>query len=428
MHYARGKTLGGSSARNHMVYHRATEGAYQQWADEVEDDSFLFQNLLPYYQRSCNLTPPDNAVRDGNGSVDNYDPAAFASNGGPLSVTWSHFASPFVTWVDRAMRAIGVPANTNGFSSGNLTGAGWVPTTITAGIQTRSSSQTSFLALAMQETGLVVYNETLAQRIEFEESKRATGVTVETAGTTYSLSARKEIILSAGAFQSLQMLMVSGIGPSTTLQAQEISIIQDLPGVGQNLWDQPLFGIQYRVAIPTASELLNNPGYAQEEIESYQRNDTGRFSAPPSYVAWGKLTSDPNANVSDAARAALSNAFPEDWPEVEYLAADGAIGYYRNSRTADPEDGFNYGAIQASIMRPLSRGNVSINSSSMADPPLINPNWLTDPVDVELAVAAFRRIRAAWASISELSIGPEYIPGPTSARTMRFDSSSRRTS
>jgi choline dehydrogenase len=88
-----------------------------------------------------------------------------------------------------------------------------------------------------------------------------------------------------------------------------------------------------------------------------------------------------------------------------YLGTNNIFGNNSNYKTSDPADGYNYASIAAVLAAPLSRGNISINSSDMADAPLINPNWLTHPVDVEVMVAAFKRTRDMWAAISDQTIG-----------------------
>ena len=108
--------------------------------------------------------------------------------------------------------------------------------TINATTQTRDSSETSFLRSQLDNYNLVVYQSTLGKRILFDDSKTATGVVVDSEGLSYVLTATKEVILSAGTFQSPQLLMVSGVGPRSSLEKQDIPIVAERPGVGQNMW------------------------------------------------------------------------------------------------------------------------------------------------------------------------------------------------
>ena len=206
--------------------------------------------------------------------------------------------------------------------------------------------------------------------------------------------------------------MVSGIGPRETLQGLDIPALVDLPGVGQNMWDHPYFGTSFRVNIPTTSAGLNDATVAAEAIHEYLKDRAGALtiSPTPGMFGWEKLHSKYRTNLSTKAQEALQG-FPSDWPELEFLSASGVLGYNGDYETTDPMDGYNYASLATTLVAPLSRGNVSIKSSSMRDAPLINPNWLTDPTDVEVALAGFKRQRDVWAQMSNLTVGVEQIPG-----------------
>ena len=272
----------------------------------------------------------------------------------------------------------------------------------------------------MRTTQLQIYKSSLAQKILFDSTNAATGVSVFTEGTDgtpgvyYTLKARKEVILSAGSFQSPQLLMVSGIGPRQTLESVGVPVLKDLPGVGQNLWDQVYFGTAFRVDVPTASTGQNSPAANVAAIDAYNQHATGPLTIPaPGVLGWEKLPRPFRSNLSAATQKALDSTFPADWPEIEYLPVSGVVGYNRDYQTEDPLDGYNYASITTALVAPLSRGNISITSSDMSTPPLINPNWLTDPTDAELAIAAFKRQRQVWTHLSNITIGAERIPGPT---------------
>lgn len=115
-------------------------------------------------------------------------------------------------------------------------GSSYVLEAINHNSQERESSKTAFLQPALKRGNLIVFQHSLAKKILFDENKSATGVSVNTAGKKYVLSAKKEVILSAGTFQSPQLLMVSGVGSATTLQKHGIPVLADRPGVGQNMW------------------------------------------------------------------------------------------------------------------------------------------------------------------------------------------------
>lgn len=236
IHYARGKCLGGSSARNYMVYQRPTVGTFAKWADEVGDRRWEWDNVYPYYKKSARYTPPNTPLRAANSSLETADEtASFSTDGGPLQVSLPNYAQPWSSFFPRAFEELGVPNLKQGTNTGVPHGYAYLTLTEDPEFETRSSSETSFLQQALAETEIVVYTNALAKQILFDADKRGNAVLVEIAGMSFQLDVTKEI-MSAGAFQSPQLLMVSGIGPSSTLERHGIPIIADRPGVGQNLW------------------------------------------------------------------------------------------------------------------------------------------------------------------------------------------------
>ena len=236
-----------------MIYQRGTKQSYQKWADEVDDQSYTWDNIFPYFQRSVKFTPPNTVKRDPNASAE-YNAAAFSPTGGPLSVSYANWAQPFSSYMEGALNEIGI-ATTEDFNSGELMGAQYCSSTIDPANENRESSQTSFLNAAAGFTNLKVYPATQGQRILFDADKKAIGVQVASAGLPFILSANKEVIVSAGTFQSPQLLMLSGIGPADQLRGLGISILVDRPGVGQNMTDHAFFGPSYRVNVNTVTKL-----------------------------------------------------------------------------------------------------------------------------------------------------------------------------
>ncbi|KAL0260752.1 hypothetical protein SLS55_004442 [Diplodia seriata] len=323
VHYARGKCLGGTSALNFMIHHRGSEQSYQKWADIVGDDSYTYQNLEPYFQRAVTFTPPNNEKRGAN-VTSQYDPSAFATPGGPVQVGYTNYVSPFSTWLEKALLAVGLK-KTAGFSNGQLLGTHYTQTTIRASDQTRSASD-AYIKNALANPNLAVYTHTLAQRILFDAKNTATGVAVESGGLTSTIHASAEVILAAGAFQSPQLLMVSGVGPRSTLETHGIGVRVDAPGVGQNMWDHVMFGPAYEVAVDTLDRTLHDPGALAGALVDYAVNADGVLSSNVvELLGWEKLPAALRANFSRETVDALA-AFPDDWPEVELISANGFIG------------------------------------------------------------------------------------------------------
>ncbi|EGY22173.1 choline dehydrogenase [Verticillium dahliae VdLs.17] len=412
IHYARGKCLGGSSARNFMVYQRGTKQSYQKWADAVGDESYAWDALQPHFRRSARLTAPAGS-RFANASAA-YDAAAFSPAGGPLQVSYANYAQPFSTWLEPALNELGV-AEADDFNSGALLGAQYCASTIDPRTQTRDSSQTSFLRDAQGRSNLKVYTATLARRIVFDGAKRATGVVVSSALALgqYTLRARREVLLSAGAFQSPQLLMVSGVGPRAQLSKLGIPVVADRPGVGQTMEDHVFFGPTHRVNVQTLTRLANDLLYTGAQfLGPYALQKQGPLTNPVcDYLGWEKI---PRALLPASAASTLDAAFPPDWPELEYISAPGYVGAFTNLLTTQPRDGYQYATILGALVAPLSRGTVTLRSADTRDLPLINPNWLTDPTDVAVAVATYKRLRAAFATDAMKGVlvgGGEYFPG-----------------
>lgn len=406
IHYAQGKTLGGSSAINTMAYHRGTDGSYQRWADLVGDQSYTFERLLPYFKKSATLTPPNLQKCQAPNATVLYDATAFDnSRKGPLQVSWANWVDPTQSWLARSLQAIGMALSSKGFSSGTVNGGGWVPTTIDPQDATRSTSRSSYLesALKKNKERITVYAHSQASRVLFDEKKNAVGVAVSTQGREYVLLAKREIILSAGVFHSPQILMLSGIGSAEVLSAHSISVISDLAGVGQNLWDQVFLSVLRGLSVPNAGTYLTTPTQQDEAIQQYQSNATGPYSSAGGYFSFEKLPSNSRNSLSSRTKSLLAQ-FPSDWPEIEYISS-GFPGTFINLTTI--------GVISATLLTPLSRGNVTIQSASITDPPVINLSWLTDPADGEVLVAAFKRVREAWNAnvIANVTTGPEIAPG-----------------
>lgn len=216
VHYARGKTLGGSSALNTLAYVRASRGAHDRWAEMVDDESYRWDSVLPFFKAGCQLTPPDLEKRNAANATPSWDADAFSGDNGttaahrPLQVSFGNWVDPTTSWLALGLQGIGMAPAPKGLNSGSINGVGgWTSSTIDPRDATRSSSQTSYLEMAEQDTGITVYSHTQATKILFTAMK-STGVTVDTQGSAYTLSAKKEVILSGGVFHSPQLLMISG--------------------------------------------------------------------------------------------------------------------------------------------------------------------------------------------------------------------------
>ncbi|KAK3944450.1 hypothetical protein QBC46DRAFT_251846 [Diplogelasinospora grovesii] len=398
--YVRAKTLGGCSSINNVAYSRSSKGAFKLWADTVGDQSYTWDRVLPYYRKSMDFTPPDASTRFANASP-SYNAAATA-RGGPLDITYAAYAESWSTWVARGLAAIGIPP-TSALIDGTLTGSTWQLYTVDHATGHRASSDTAFLRPSLHRPNLVVFTETLAERVLFNVWKVATGVEATTTGsnTTFTLTARREVILSAGVFQSPQLLMVSGVGPRAVLQQYNIPVVADRPGVGQGMRDHILIPLTYQVNLASV-DLTSATAVAEFNTQA-----RGPLTNPGGdFVGLEKIPAAFRTNWSSEKKTMLA-ALPDDWPEIEYLVLPAPL-------TGGTTPGASYATVFAALQAPQSTGNVSIASASMGDPPVINPNWLTAQADLDVLLAAFKRMRqmAASDAMADVIIGEEFLPGP----------------
>lgn len=157
--------------------------------------------------------------------------------------------------------------------------------------------------------------------------------------------------------------------------------------------------------IPTSAQLITEPQYSQETLRQYLKHKAGPLSAENGFIAFEKIPESLRSNFTAAALSDLAS-FPSDWPEVEYVSNSGVgVGY-----------------LLATLAASVSRGNVTISSADASVPPVINLGWLSDPnnTDAQVAVAAVKRIRQAWASIYAITTGLELVPGPSVASDVKI--------
>ncbi|KAL9042703.1 MAG: hypothetical protein Q9180_000405 [Flavoplaca navasiana] len=464
--YDSGKGIGGTSGRNFLWQVRGSRGAFDRWADEVEDKTYRFDNFLPYFQRSAQFTPPDNHQRHGNATVQ-FNASDWSPKGGPMHVGYSSWVNPMSSWLIAAFRDLGLK-DLPSLLSGNLLGWSWLAVNIDPSTQTRSSS-TDFLTEAfLENSNLVVYKNTLAKRIMFEDY-RATAVKVTAGAATFEIKARKEVILSAGVvlsfpgsfalesthvccqMRSPQLLMVSGIGPRKVLVNHGVDVVSERAGVGQNMWDVVAVGPTYSISVVTHSS-LTDPKFLTDAVEQYNANRSGiltnlggdlagtvkslvsliaiiRCSCEGTSgifvlrvgmfclqqlrffrVGFEKFT---NTTLDKSTYQSLQDSFPDDWPHIVYLVLDAYFGTGSGNIPADLDITKQYAAASVGLVATFSRGNVTINSTDTTDDPVISPNLLSDPRDLDMAVAAFQRGRQLFqtSGISPIVRGEVYPGG-----------------
>lgn len=224
-----------------MLYQRPTVGAQNTWVTLTGDPQWSWDNTYADYKKSVQFTPPKEALRQESPQAQ-YDPSAYSAAGGPLQVSYPNFPQGFSKYAELSMNENGI--NTiRDFNVGKLLGTQYAAATINPKGGYRSSSRASFLEAARTRPNLDVFQGALAKKILFDttgSTPRATGVTFTKTvlgllPTTYTVTAKREVIISAGAFQTPQLLKVSGIGPQAELKSFGIPVLVNNPNVGENM-------------------------------------------------------------------------------------------------------------------------------------------------------------------------------------------------
>ena len=366
----RGKVLGGSSSINGMVYVRGNPLDFERWRDEGAA-GWSYSDVLPYFKR---------AERRGEGG-DEYRGAT-----GKLQTSYGTLRNPLhAAWLEAARQA-GYPA------SSDLNGRqqeGFGRLDMTVGDGRRCSTARAYLRPAMGRANLAVHTQTLVECIEFD-GRKATGVRYRRGGSTHSVRARREVILSAGCIGSPQILKLSGIGPPEELRGQGIPVVHALPGVGENLQDHLEFYFQVACREPVSLYSSLSPfSRLQIGVRWLLRHDG--LGASNHFETGGFIRS----------RAGIR------YPNLQYHFLPMAVSY--DGSTLAQEHGF-----QAHIgpMRSQSRGWVRLRSPRIEDHPRIFFNYMSQPEDWEEMRACVRLTRELFAqSAFDRYRGREMQPG-----------------
>ncbi|PWY96073.1 FAD/NAD(P)-binding domain-containing protein [Aspergillus sclerotioniger CBS 115572] len=402
LNFTGGKMIGGSHAFSYFGYLHPTVGAMQKWADDVGDQSWTYPNTKKYFDQSTFYTPPNATTRFANATPE-YDPSL--KGNGPLEITWPRWAHPFSTWIAKAFDALGV-SHTLGYVTGELLGSSWILDTINSTDGTRATTWTAYIKDKPVQKKIDIFTSTLAGKIVFDGTK-ATGVDVtrdlpnqET--EQFNINAKHEVVLAGGGILSPQLLMVSGVGPADQLEALNIPVVLDHSRIGQNMHDHIVFGVTYKVKVPTSSILLDDATRWHHE-GLFKENVTGMLVNPgPDYGAIVDIPSDLR-NFTQEVKQDLA-ALPKDWPEL--IIVGFPLGHDW------PSDG-NYATLMGIPMTAKSTGSIALKSGSMVDKPKVIPNWLTSQTDLQVSIASLKYMRRVFENpaMGEILASDEISPG-----------------
>jgi len=380
LYWPRGKVLGGSSSINAMVYMRGQQGDFDDWRD-AGNPGWSWADVLPYFKKS-----EDHC----------WGASEHHGAGGELHV--SDFADQVHPLCERFLKAgeaLGF-GRTADFNGPTKEGFGLWQMTIRKGL--RESTAKTFLRAAMRRPNLTVITHAMVRRIVIEKH-RATGIECRIDGVLQMFSADKEVILSAGAVNSPQLLQVSGVGDAAHLQSKGVPVLQHAPRVGQGLQDHLAVSYFFKSKVPTLNNTLG-PWY-------------GKLWAGMRYL-WDRK-GPLGMSVNQA--GAFVRSRPElDRPNlhlyfnpISYTAGSAPVGKRFQLQNPDPFAAF---LISFNTCRPTSRGSVLITSPDPLAKPRIETNFLTtehDRQDIMDGSRLLRRIAAA-APLAEV-ISAEHLPG-----------------
>ncbi|HLL29147.1 MAG TPA: choline dehydrogenase [Xanthobacteraceae bacterium] len=345
----RGKALGGSSAINAMVYIRGHKWDYDHWAS-LGNAGWSYEAVLPYFKRAEN----NEAIRD-----------SFHGSGGPLNVATLRTDNPVPRAFVEAARQCQLPVNVD-FNGAEQEGVGLYQVTQKNG--ERWSAARAYVHPHLQRPNLAVITGALANKILFS-NRRATGVQYRQGKETREVKARREVIVTSGALQSPQLLMLSGVGDGNHLKKFGIGVVHDLPAVGRNLQDHIDFVFAYSSgSLDLFGISFGGIARVLREIGRYRREGRGMITTNFA-EAGGFLKTSPKEKI----------------PDIQLHFVIGKVMDHGRKR------GLGHGfSCHVCLLRPKSRGFVALQSADPSAPPLIDPKFYDDRGDLDAMVKGFR--------------------------------------
>jgi choline dehydrogenase-like flavoprotein len=387
---ATGRVVGGGSSVNAQVYMRGYRNDYDQWGVSAGSDLWNWTALLPHFRRL-----------EGNQKFNNE----FHGGSGPLTVADPGFICEYSHLFVKAAQSLGVPFTAD-FNGGAPSGVGYLQFTARGG--RRCSAADAFLSGVRSNARLRVVTGAQVNRILFDR-QRAVGIEYVHQGLQRTLRCGGEVLLAAGAFGSPKLLMLSGIGPAEHLRRFGIPVHVDLRGVGQNLHDH--------CGSPLVLE-GNSRGYG------YFRQDRG-WRLAWNLLEYGLFRRGRLTTVGGEATSFHVAGEPSTEATVQIYCVP-TIAYANTAADAVPAvDGIK---LHVTLLRPRARGSLSLRSPNPADPPLVDPNYLGDAMDLRQLVEGLRIAREiAGAPPLRQALARELLPGPDAQDDVALADYIRRT-
>jgi choline dehydrogenase len=368
----RGKVLGGSSSINGLLYIRGQAEDFDHWR-QLGNAGWSYADVLPYFKKA----------EDQERGADD-----FHGVGGPLAVSDVCEPHPVCEAFLEAVEQAGLPRNAD-FNGATQEGAGYYQMTQRNG--RRWSTAVGYLRPARRRPNLMIAANALATRILFD-GRRATGVEYAQGDTVRTAHAVAEVIVAGGAFNSPQLLQLSGVGPADLLQQHGIAVIADMPGIGADLQDHPQVRMQHRCSEPiTMNDIINSRRRRWAAGMRYMLTRKGLLTIGGAY-AGGFFRSDPAVATPDVQLHCI-------------MFSTDTVG-----AALHPFPGF---IVSVCVLRPESRGHVRIRSADPREPPAIQPRYLSAQADRDVMLRGMKLLRRVTGQPALARyIAAEHAPGP----------------
>ncbi|MGD0332573.1 MAG: choline dehydrogenase [Xanthobacteraceae bacterium] len=370
MYWPRGRVLGGSSSTNAMVYMRGNALDYDRWR-QLGNAGWSYEDVLPLFKK---------AERNERITDD------FHGRDGPLNVAERPYTNPLSHVFVEAAQQAGIPLNPD-FNGAAQLGCGLFQVTQKNG--ERCSAASAYLRPALARSNLTVLKNAQATRVVIEKG-RAVGIEYVRAGKRNTAHAGQEVLLAAGAINSPQLLLLSGVGPADELRAIGVPVMLDLPGVGKNLQDHLNVNIVQRVTRPITLD-----------------GKSGGLAALAVALQWLLFRTGPGTSNVAEAGAFVSSRPGAATPDIQFHFIPAQV--VNHARTQLDGHGVT---LHACCLRPESRGEIRLASADPLKPPVMDPNYLASDYDLKILIEGIRRGRDILAAPAfKPWLGEERLPG-----------------
>ncbi len=370
LQWPRGKVLGGSSSLNGLLYVRGQAEDYDRW-EALGNKGWSYKDVLPYFKKS----------EDQARGADEYHGV-----GGLLKVSDLRLRRPIAEFFVKAATQIGIPLNKD-YNGEKQEGVGYFQQTCYKGF--RWSTAKGFLRPARKRPNLTVLTKAHTNRLIIENN-RAVGIEFVHKGKTQTARVSGEVVLSAGAIGSPQILQLSGVGPKDVLDKAGVPVVNELPGVGKNLQDHLQIRLVFKTSLRTLNDEVNNIFKQAWVGLQYILSRSGPLTLAASQVT-----------IFTKSREGVER--PDIQFHMQPLSAD-----------KPGEGAHKFSAFTSSVcqLRPHSKGHLEIQSSDPRDYPAIHPNYLSDERDCQVAIDGIKVARRiAEAPALAPHINSEFVPG-----------------